>query len=157
MALEMIFMIWLPWFTAHVAKTFPAQTCHIITPSWPLNNFRAPRTYFSIDSNPFSICFFFHDQVYPFIFLFTANWRMIIFFAFKTKEFSAIAWNAHCIEIIALNTVNTINSRATLIASIDCCKLFADKFFITRVEFIALIAHCKNSHQNFIENWNRTT
>ena len=71
MALEMIFVVWLPRSRTHITKILATSASHEVATHRSLHSFLAPWTYLSICTDPLRICLLCQHLFEPFRFLLT--------------------------------------------------------------------------------------
>lgn len=107
-------MIRLPRFGTNITECFATSTrwstMHIITTHWSFNVFLAEWTYFGIQSQPISICFFLHDYFFPPDHITTATRTMDFTPTSETELFPTVAFNFCQQGIFRINTILAISS-----------------------------------------------
>lgn len=130
MAFKVIFVIRLPRFTAHVAEAFPTNTRHKITTRRPLYSLATPGTQLCVLGYPLSIGFLLEHNIQPSSPFLASAGRVVVVHAPETENLAAGALDRSDGEVLALDAVVAISTRAASVELAGAGEELADLFLV---------------------------
>ena len=139
-AIEVVFMVWLPRLRTHIAEIFTTSTSHKVATHRTLNSLFTKRTYFGIIYNPLNVSLLHQNLRNPLGLLFTFTGVMIITLASETEHLSAHTLYCLQTKLVQFYAIVAVNSSAELIILICCYEQFTEFLLVFLQPICTLIS-----------------